>query len=649
MALNGASAAQTVEVGSGVLQLGAAHRLASTARVNVAGQLALGGDEAIQRLGGNGTVQLRSGAFSVAEGSFAGNLAGTGSLIKTGAGTLTLMGNSSYDGVALVQAGTLAVQGSLCGSGGIQVGNGGTLGGAGLVCNSVSVQDGGRLSPGNSPGMLTVQGNVTLQAQSLFDVDIDGHYNAAGGAGSHDRIVLDGVGTRFQAGGVIRPVMRGISGSARNDFVARAGDVFTVVEAPQGSVSGAFSGIAQPTSGGLAANSRFDVLYLPTQVQLAVTPDNLALAVAQAGARRNAVAVAAAADGVRPSAVSNTGTAQEAFFKGLAGKTEAQVATLFSGMTGEAHATSLAHANFQSWALRDAIFNRRPVKDCKDDSSTQSADCRGFWVDFSRSQQRFKADDWAGASTMSGNLSAAGVEQSFRNLGTLGIALGVHQGGVSGDVASSSLLGVQLSGYGTLATRWGSFTQVLGLGSTKHEIGRSTDLYQTPALRNSTEYRSWRIYSDSRLATPLLSQGTFSLASITGLRLDYLRRGQVSEAGSVPTALTMARYSKLDAQADLGVEIRHTYLRNDSRTGYGVIDALYSRKLSGHSSVNTAASMYGASWDVRSADQGANFLTLGIGLTDQGKTHSFSVRATARFSETGFQGNGVQVSSTLKW
>jgi len=106
-------------------------------------------------------------------------------LTKLGLGTLTLTGANTYDGGTRIDAGMLAVNGSLTGS--TTVNAGGTLGGTGTVGN-VTVASGGTLNPGNSIGTLTVNGNLTFASGSTYQVE-------AGAAGNSDKVVVNGTAT----------------------------------------------------------------------------------------------------------------------------------------------------------------------------------------------------------------------------------------------------------------------------------------------------------------------------------------------------------------------------------------------------------------------------------------------------------------------
>ncbi len=108
--------------------------------------------------------------------TLAGVVAGSGkSLTKTGTGTLTLTGANTYSGGTTVSAGKLLVNnltGSGTGTGALSIGASATLGGSGFINSVTSIA--GTLSPGNSPGILTFNSNVTLQSGSQTYIEITG-------------------------------------------------------------------------------------------------------------------------------------------------------------------------------------------------------------------------------------------------------------------------------------------------------------------------------------------------------------------------------------------------------------------------------------------------------------------------------------------
>ncbi len=93
-------------------------------------------------------------------------------LIKSGPSTLTLTGNNAYTGPTEVEEGLLVVNGSLAPSSVVIVRDGGSVGGSGAV-GEVQVDAGGLVAPGNSPGVLTLTGNLILSNGALLDFELD--------------------------------------------------------------------------------------------------------------------------------------------------------------------------------------------------------------------------------------------------------------------------------------------------------------------------------------------------------------------------------------------------------------------------------------------------------------------------------------------
>lgn len=241
-----------------------------------------------------------SGAYTVGAGdidtTWLVGFTGQGSLEKIGAGTLTVLDEVTFQKASSVEAGTLSVAGALT-TPALAIARSGTLGGTGLVSADVTIA--GTLAPGHSPGTLTVAGDVTLTPTATTRIEIDGPSTGAG-AGSFDRLVVLGTDSTFTASGTLAPVLRGIAGGATNSFTPTLGQSFAFVQAP--SIAGGFATLSQPDAG-LPAATRFDVLYAPQTLALAVTPasygDLSALGLSQTSNER---ALGAALDAVRPAA-----------------------------------------------------------------------------------------------------------------------------------------------------------------------------------------------------------------------------------------------------------------------------------------------------------------------------------------------------------
>ena len=122
--------------------------------------------------GVSATIHVDSGLSSAIEDSIAGD----GSLIKDGAGTLLLQAANTYTGGTQVTQGRLAVNGALASQ--VWVAEGGELGGSGAIQGNVSSD--GRLAAGNSIGQLTINGDLTQSASSTTQVEINDGGTTAG-------------------------------------------------------------------------------------------------------------------------------------------------------------------------------------------------------------------------------------------------------------------------------------------------------------------------------------------------------------------------------------------------------------------------------------------------------------------------------------
>ena len=249
-------------------------------------------------------------------------VAASGGFTKAGDGILTIAGRTTAPGDVTVASGTLAVDGTLSVSGtnhALLVQQPGTLAGMGVIQGNSLIA--GTLSPGkmanvqdqiangiissaseisgNSAGMLTFQGNVTLAATATTQIDIDGQYLVPGGPNTYDRIQVSGTGHSFAANGTLTPVLTGTVGTPSH-YIPPIGSHFGFIEAVDGAqVTGSFASLTQPASG-LPGNSRLDLVYSPTLVTLNVTPASFAnLSDATANRALPEGAVAAILDGVR--------------------------------------------------------------------------------------------------------------------------------------------------------------------------------------------------------------------------------------------------------------------------------------------------------------------------------------------------------------
>lgn len=261
-ALGPGTYAGILNVNGGALQLDggtamgdlAAVNLANVAGVNLSITPTTGTpvNEVIGSLAGGGTaggnLNLNFNTLTVGANNnsttFAGVISGSGGLTKSGTGVMTLTAANSYGGSTTVAGGTLAVDGSI--NGGALVQNGGTLAGSGTIGGAVTVQSGGHLSPGNSPGTITI-GGLTLLNGAFLHTEI---------GPVSDKVI---VGGNLAVGGTLDV-------SLDSGFTPGVGQSFTLLTA--NAVNGTFGTEALPAF----SNRTFDVIYNAQSVVLKVVP-----------------------------------------------------------------------------------------------------------------------------------------------------------------------------------------------------------------------------------------------------------------------------------------------------------------------------------------------------------------------------------------
>jgi len=124
----------------------------------------------------------------------------------------------------------------------VRVGPGGRLGGSGLVQGTIEVVAGGRVSPGSSPGVLTVKGSYSQAAGGVLEIELAGATPDSG----HD--VLRVTGAARLSGELILQFTEG--------FAPKAGQTFQIAQA-DGGLEGSFGTV---TVTGLAPGFQYTLV-----------------------------------------------------------------------------------------------------------------------------------------------------------------------------------------------------------------------------------------------------------------------------------------------------------------------------------------------------------------------------------------------------
>jgi autotransporter-associated beta strand protein len=186
-------------------------------------------------VGSNNMTTTFSGVIQ--DGGMGGGMGG--SLDKIGSGTLTLSGTNTYTGDTLALVGSLLVDGSIASPVTFVI-DGGLLGGNGIIGGDVQVNDAGVVSPGDSLGTLTVNGNYSQGFAGILRIEIGGLNSGV----TSDLLNVNGA-AGSSLGGTLQLVRI-------NNFTPLPGDRVTIINDPNGhmgmfaTVTSNFTGLTQP-------------------------------------------------------------------------------------------------------------------------------------------------------------------------------------------------------------------------------------------------------------------------------------------------------------------------------------------------------------------------------------------------------------------
>ena len=164
----------------------------------------------------NGDASMTSNASlevnrdAVINGAFLGSFSG---IAKSGNAKLTLNGENQYFGATNINAGTLAVNGLIKGSG-VHVNSSGILAGTGNIATVIVAAGGSAVAPGNSTGTLSAS-SATFRDQSKLEIEI-------ASAADFDQLLLSGQLTA-ESGAELELVLL-------NGFAPSVGDQFNILD-----------------------------------------------------------------------------------------------------------------------------------------------------------------------------------------------------------------------------------------------------------------------------------------------------------------------------------------------------------------------------------------------------------------------------------
>ena len=364
-----------------------------------------------------------------------------GSLIKSGAGSLVLNGDSTYRGATTVNGGLLAVNGTLTSA--VSVNDSGTLGGSGRI-GALTVNRGGRVAPGNSVGTLQVAGDVTLGAGSTYAVELT--------PTSSDRIVAGG--KALLDGGTLTLALENsptlLSGAQAQSLIGRQ---YSILQAA-GGIEGQFG---QVLPNYLFLGGSLD--YAAGGVQLQVVRNDARFA--SVGATRNQRNVATAAE--------QLGAGNPVYESMVRSESLAAAQQGLQQLSGEIYPAIGAMLINDSLQLRDAVGERL--------RHVPTSGERNLWLKALGAWGKTDArSETAGATTSLGGV-LAGVDGALDEQTRVGLVAGYSDSSLSlgsGTHSSASIDSYHFGAY--IGREWGNWRTTGGAAYSWHRGDVKRDL-----------------------------------------------------------------------------------------------------------------------------------------------------------------------------
>lgn len=460
---------------------------------------------------------------------FASVMAGQSATLRLiGSGTTTFTGDSSsFLGTTWVEAGTVNVNGSLGGS--LDVANA-RLGGSGTVGTTV-LGAGAIIAPGNSVGMLTVDGDLTFDADSTYEVEVDTVSRMA------DRIYV--TGTAYLNGASVAHI--GLCGCYPWYMTQ------TILTA-DGGIDGTF--------GSISSDFAFltpDLAYDTNNVRMALLRNDIDFT--EVTHSPNQTGVASAANGLGPG---------NPVYDEIVMMTEEQARAAFDALSGEAYGSAGSAAFASAQQLRDVLQVRLQMFSggqvaaagyAPAAGDALAADAPSVWGQIFGSWGTNDATATAAKLDRRSSGFLGGADKPVGENARIGFALGYSRSEF--DVSARSSSGDSDNFH--IASYAGTKLGPVDLGATLgYSYGRAqaTRTVIVGGLTNNLEadYDTHTFQASVEAATDL-DLGPVVLTSFAGLAATHVETGGFTETGG-PAALTIASSGNTTGTSSLGLRLR---------------------------------------------------------------------------------------------
>jgi autotransporter-associated beta strand protein len=457
------------------------------------------------------------------DGVFSGTLSGTGDFTKNGAGKLIINSSNPLEGDVMVAGGTLVVgddghaDASLAGT--VTVNSGGALGGFGHVGGLDLF---GTLTPGNSIGTLTVNGNAVFEKGSSYRIE-------AAPNGDSDRLAVNGK-------------LSILGGSAlalgsEGDWSPRT--QYTILTA-KGGIDGKFDSVS--------SNLAFltpDLSYSAGAIGMTLERNNVSFAsVAQTANQR---AAGGAADVL---GFGNT------IYDSLVKLDASAARGAFDQLSGEVHASTRTALIDDSRYVRDAISNH--ILGLDNGRNAANANGVSAWTSVWGHWGDHDSDGNAAAANANGSGLLVGADLPVGSSGKLGAVIGNGQSSMQVDArrATAHAKATHLGAYGSV--QGGQFSLQGGVAYSWQNVNSYRQLaFGDFASAAGGRYHAdtLQAYADGSYAIGL-DHGT--LAPFLDLARVQLRTDAFRESGSAGLAVasqnSAVNYATLGLRGSLALD-----------------------------------------------------------------------------------------------
>ncbi len=540
--LTGSTIAATIAAGAKIAVNGTGAgryglTLDGTSEVTIAGTINALGSDALLLTGGNAKLTLlpgfvingqvdaldtatnelifggSSGAASFDLDRLGTNITDFDSFLKTGNSTWTFSG-ASFAGLLTAKAGTVVINSNIPGLD-LVLENTILHGNAGLKSLTTT---GGTLAPGNSIGTITVAGNATIGAGTVYGVELNA-------AGASDKLIAGGTVSIDPTASVLASMEPGSFGVVTK---------YTIITGAA-AVSGAFNGVNS-----VSAFYDAQLTYDANNAYLTLTRN--ALTLGDFANTPNQQATAAALDG---------GGQGVPYFSELFVLPAGEVAGALDAISGDGYASLAAAALDNGRFVRDAALDRRGA--------------RGIWT-----------TPYGGLSHLPGDGNGPAVDHATGGLllgadrevgdGYLGLLLGY--GRTSYAIPSRDMSAA--SGEFSLGTYggvdWDGFYASFGGTLTARSIDATRQVVFTGVSDSFTaQYASLTAQAFTELGFRL-ELGSTTITPFGGLAGLQSASTGYTETGSGAGALTVGPGTSSALVATLGVRLEHEMALNDDTT-----------------------------------------------------------------------------------